>query len=58
MKYLKVVKYNDFPDGAVHILNELLTEKEFEKMEHKPLVKAVEVSRKKTYWNFGARFSF
>ena len=61
MKFYKVVRDNvyDYLTGYTTIKNELLTEKERArkfKAVSGSCFQPVEVSRKKTYWLFGARF--
>ena len=62
MKYYRVTKDNvhDYFTGYTTIKNELLTEKErntkFRYLKD-DCFEIVEISRKKTYWFFGARFA-
>ena len=60
MKYYKIKKEYDNKkrsDGSILIANELYTEKEKEKYNIPTLCcEVVEVSKKKVYWFFGARF--
>lgn len=63
MKFYKVVidGQRDNRTGYETIKNELITEKELQK--HFPIVpidcfRVVNVSKKKTYWMFGARFEY
>lgn len=45
-------------DGNIYVANELYTEKEVQKQNlNRSFLKPVEVSKKKVYWFFGARFA-
>ncbi len=61
MKYFKVKKNADQKrrkDGSIYIANELYTPKEAEKYNINPdYCDIVEISQRKTYWCFGARFA-
>ena len=57
MQYNLVTEQNQFNNGEVHVKGELFTDKEVAKLTHKPVTKKVEVSCKKTYFFFGARFA-
>lgn len=61
MKFYKVIRgdVRDHFSGYTTIENELLTEKERNRKFrylHDSVFQEVEISRKKTFWNFGARF--
>ena len=69
MKYYKVKKqydnYQKNSDFDIFVQNELYTEKEFEKVKNEyignkdkllKMFDIVEVSKRKIYWLFGARF--
>lgn len=61
MKYYKVKPEHDNKrknNNDIYIANELYTEKEVEKQHlNKNFMEIVEVSKKATYWFFGARFA-
>lgn len=61
MKFYKVKPEADNKrrkDGGIHIANELYTEREMEKYGvNKFFTDIVEISMRRTYWFFGARFS-
>ncbi len=45
-------------DGNIYVANELYTEKEVQKQNlNRSFLEPVEVSKKKVYWFFGARFA-
>ena len=45
-------------DGNIYVANELCTEKEVQKQNlNRSFLEPVEVSKKKVYWFFGARFA-
>ena len=45
-------------DGNIYVANELYTEKEVQKQNlNRSFLEPVEVSKKKVYWFFGARFT-
>ena len=45
-------------DGNIYVANELYTEKEVQKQSlNRNFLEPVEVSKKKVYWFFGARFA-
>lgn len=44
-------------DGNIYVANELYTEKEVQKQNlNRNFLESVEISKKKIYWFFGARF--
>ena len=52
-------KHRFINDFDIYIANELYTEKEITKQKlNRDFMEQVSVSRKKTYWFFGARFSY
>jgi hypothetical protein len=52
-------KHRMDPSCDIYIANELYTEREIGKYDlNKEYMDEVNVSRKKTYWFFGARFAF